>query len=483
MLKENLKITFNLDKNTILFFATVLAYIIFSIVMISSRIPFFDEVNSWNIAANCNFSELLEVCKHEGHFMLWYLPIKPFASNNIGFPQALFAMNWLFAFAAVIVLWLKAPFNPWLKMFITFSLPIQMFTIYARCYAIGVLILFILCAMYKNRNNHPIIFSSLIVLLANTSVIGTVAAFFMGIIYLIGIAIDIKNKKTVLKNILIPTGIFLLGAIIVLFQIANFTIPSYSLSKDYLWGEFLRFFKLYDFSPKSIVIVLQTIMLLAGIGFFKENKLPYLFVILNIGTMFYIAFNVYGLTLWHYMFMFIFFVCSVWMYLSEYKISTKFQKIYYAFFIILSFNTIFFYEFPWQWNGFHMPTTYYLQENIEKYNNTRIFLYPTDSSIIGIVPMMRQKNIEFYDAKGYSYKKADVYIKQWEPKRIDFKGMKNVILSSETKKKNFLFVAVAEDFKKIDYDTFIYLASKQNELCFIPYETRKDVIIYEIVAK
>ena len=140
-----------------LFIISILIYIIWSIFVISSRIPFFDETNAWNIAANCNFFELFEVAKHEGHLILWYLIIKPFASMDIGFPYSMFVINWIISFASVIVLWLFAPFDKWLKMFVTFSMPIQMYTAYARCYSIGVFFLFIICAIYSKRFKHPFV--------------------------------------------------------------------------------------------------------------------------------------------------------------------------------------------------------------------------------------------------------------------------------------------------------------------------------------
>ncbi len=464
----------------LLFFLAISVYIFWSINLITARIPFFDEVNAWNISANCNFFELLHVCKIEGHFLLWYLLIKPFSEHVICFPYAMYIINWLFAFAAVLVLWLKAPFHPLLKLFITFSLPVQMFTIYARCYSIGMLILFILCSLYHSRKQHPIIYSFLIVLLANTSVIGNVTDFVFGIIYLFELIYD--NKKNVIqtKTLIQTTVVFLIGIVLVLIQFANFVMPFHTLDKEYLLYTFQKFFDISDYLPKNFVIIFQMLLCVLGFKFFIDDKKPYLLWIFTTGIIVYIGYNVYVLACWHYMFLFLYFVCAMWVYLSENSLKTVFQKIYYFSFGILCFATIFFYQYPWQWNGYYIPTAQYLKDNYSEYQNARIFLFPPDSSMNGLVPLFKNYNIDFYDSKGNSYKSANMYINQWLPDKIDIYELKKMILSDKNRK-NFMIVPVVpeEEWKQIN-EIFNSILEESQELKFIEYKKLENSVIYEL---
>ncbi len=476
--KKNLKF---FTQNNLLFLFSIIGYIIFSGIVISRRVPFFDEINGWNISQNCSFTELFDVSRREGHFILWYLLLKPLSLNNIGFEWSMYVLNLFFAFSAVLFMWKKAPFNPWLKMFITFSLPIQMFSVYARCYAIGVLLMFIICAIYPQRKKRPILYPFLIILLANTSIVAGIFAFVLGLLYCYEAIVDLITKKIVLKDLLKPFVVFSLGSIVILSQIINFTVPYYSISQEYLHFRFYKFFAFSSYWPKNVVIVLQAFLLLIGPLFFKNDKKPYILAVLSSLILLFIGYKVYVLDIWHYMFLFLFFVCTLWIYINENAIKTLWQKVYYAMFMVLSFMWIFYFKFPWHWNGFYKPTTAYLQANMEKYKGSKIFLFPTDASVIGIVPMLKNEDIEFYSSLGYSYKQCAAYVNQWNPQRVDFKSIKRELLSEPQRINNsYLFVSTAESWKN-DLPYFMSLYEQNNGGIKIDlYDKTNDVTIYKI---
>ena len=183
------------------------------------------------------------------------------------------------------------------------------------------------------------------------------------------------------------------------------------------------------------------------------------------------------------MFFFIFLVCAIWMYMQNNNLTKTIQKIYYIIFGILCFFSIFFFKPNWQWNGFHIPTTNYILEHKDYYENSRIFMFPPDSSVIGIIPMLKDYNISFYDSKGNSYKFAQAYIDLWNPKRIDFDGIKKEVLNNSDKfcDKNYIFIPIVEQWK--DNKNIFILEEKENKngLKFIPFEQTTDVIIYKII--
>ena len=182
------------------------------------------------------------------------------------------------------------------------------------------------------------------------------------------------------------------------------------------------------------------------------------------------------------MFLFLFLISSMWIYSDKNEISTKFQKVYYFMFGVMCFCLIFFFEIPWTWNGFHMPTTNYIKDNIKIYDNSRIFLYPTDSSVIGIVPMLKKYNIDFYDSRGNSYKSAQSYIELWDLPRLDFLRIQDAIIRNGYKD-NYMFVANVESFKHNHEEFLDMLKYNNSNLIFIPYKSLKDVVIYKIIFR
>ena len=477
-MKKGIFSNFTFNQNVILFALSMIGYIAYCVVMIHQRIPFFDEVNAWNISQNCSFTELFAVSRREGHFILWYLLLKPLSLNNIGFLWSMYVLNWFFAFSAVLLLWKKAPFNPWLKVLITFSLPVQMFSVYARCYAIGMLALFAICALYPKRKESPVLYPLLIILLANTSIIGCIAAFVFGLLYCYEAALDLRASKITIKDLQTPFIIFTLGSVFILLQLAFYSVPFYS-TIEHNHNKFFEFFRLYDHKPHNLVVIIQPIMLLLGFVFFQKDKKPWFFVLLASGLILLLGYTFFSLAPWHYMFLYLFFVCAMWLYLQEYKLTTVWQKVYYALFFLLSFLTIFYFKFPWHWNGFYIPTYEYVKENMEQYRGSKIFLFPTDSSVIGIVPMLKDYDIEFFGPHGTSYSSYKTYVHQWDAKRIDFDAIKKE-LQREPEKEAFIFIPLVERWKR-DLDYFYKYYNKYNAGVKASYlRHTKDVVIFKL---
>lgn len=473
-------ITKRFNSFNIIFVISIILYIALSFIVIKNRIPYFDEINAWNIASYCNFFELFEVSKHEGHFVLWYLLLKPFAQNNIGFPYLMFFLNWIFAFISVLILWIKSPFNSFIKIFITFSLPFQMYSVYARCYAIGVMLLFIICSLYKKRVMHNILYPILIILLANTSVIGAIISFYLGLIYINDLINGIKKQDISIKHFIYSVSIFLFGAAIIILQINNYHIPWYAKNMTHIRNIITDFSMFYPTITSKIILIIHLLLLLTGFKFFKETKLLYVVLMCFTGTIIFISFNIYTLAIWHYLFFYIILISTIWIYIDNYEIKSVFQKLYYYLFGILCFLLIFYFKYPWHWNGFHIPTTQYIENNYSEYINSNIFMYPTDSSVIGIIQMLRKNNnIDFYSSNGYSYKTADAYIHQWDKKRINYTNIKEVITKNPGKK-NFLIVPIVEQWKLNNEDFINSLKENNTNIKFIPYNTTNDVIIYKI---
>lgn len=159
------------------FIFSISLWCLITLIRIFHHAPWYDEAHAWAIAQDLNIFELFKFLKTEGHTFLWYVLLMPFAKTNFMYPYSMKLLNWVFCFSALLIFWLKAPFNNWVKFFVTFGFPfLAVYSLLARCYAIGILFLFMLISMDKEKLKHPNWYSLLLILLANTSLMGTVPA-------------------------------------------------------------------------------------------------------------------------------------------------------------------------------------------------------------------------------------------------------------------------------------------------------------------
>ena len=77
-------------------------------------------------------------------------------------------------------------------MFLIFSIFLKIYPILARCYSLGILLLFIIAAIYPRRLKHPLIYTMLIILTANTSIMALAGATALGILFVYDL---LKYKK------------------------------------------------------------------------------------------------------------------------------------------------------------------------------------------------------------------------------------------------------------------------------------------------
>ena len=198
----------------------VICLVIFSfitILRITKHIPWFDEAHAWTIAEQLSFIEMFNYVKNEGHFFVWQTLLYPFAhSHIIPYPYPMQALNWIFCTSALILMWWKAPFNNWIKALITFSFPfLGCYAILARCYSIGILLLFLLSALFDKKTEYPKTYALLLILCANTSIMALIGATAFGILFLVDI---LKNKLS--KKDYVYTGfILIIGAVLILYQV------------------------------------------------------------------------------------------------------------------------------------------------------------------------------------------------------------------------------------------------------------------------
>lgn len=478
-ISSNIK-NLNLDIENIFKILTLVIFIAFSLYQVLTHVPFFDEINAWNIASYLKPSEIFEITRREGHLFIWYFLIKPFAQNDILYPYSMQILNWLFAVFAIIILWQKSPFNTLTKIFITFSLPIKVFYIHSRCYSIGLLLLFILCMMYKNRLKHPIWYSILLVLTANTSLMAGILAFCLGLCFIYDLYRGKSKNILTTKEIFWVVGICLTGAVVVILQLYNFVIPYYSANTFDYEKHFIQFYVGNPNKMLSLSLLSCHLWILAlAWKFFEKTKLPFIF--LTLSTYFYILLflGIYRSSFWHFMFLFVAIIISLWIYLAEHDVTNDFQKRY---LVVFTFMFVFltFYHYRGEIVGAHMTFLEDIQRHSNIYKEHKIFMFPTDSSVIGIVPVLRKSNYKFYNCLGNSYKSVQLYKHQWDEPKVDFDNMLKLLKEDESA---YVFVSVAPPHDEANdaFNRYVTLYKYKNKKSDIKLLKRKyNVYIWKI---
>ena len=130
-----------------------------------------DEAQAWLIARDCTIPELIDEMKYEGHFLVWYLILMPFA--KAGFPY--FTTNiisWFITCTAVWLLLRKAPFSFDIKLLLIFTFPLlYLYPVISRCYCLIPLAVVLMSIFYKDQKEKPLRYFLSVVLLLNTHVI------------------------------------------------------------------------------------------------------------------------------------------------------------------------------------------------------------------------------------------------------------------------------------------------------------------------
>lgn len=292
-----------------IFIISLLIWVVVTLIRTLNHFPWYDEAHAWTISQELNLFEIFKFMKYEGHLFVWYLLLMPFAKTNFLYPYSMLILNWFFCFVAILILWLKSPFNNWVKFFISFSFPfLALFPVIARCYSIGILILFVLISVDKVKLKHPCLYSFLLVICANTSLMGAIPAFVLGIIFACEM---VKNKQ----NIHVPFIIAILGAVIVLLQLFGCVesgLSFYNGKNDLisLLSDVMRYNSFYYWLG---IYILSFILSL--VFYIKNKVVPYFFIF---SSLFAIAlFCVYAGRLWHLFFVLLYFVISCWLLLEK----------------------------------------------------------------------------------------------------------------------------------------------------------------------
>lgn len=402
------------------------AFILLTFFIIIFRVPFSDEAWAFMVS-RLSFFEIFQITRMEGHPLLWYYLLKPFSFNLNLYPYSMLLLNWVISSILILFIWKKAPFNNLIKFLITFSYPfLHYFGVIARPYTLGVLVIFLLAYFYKNSTKKPLLYSFLIVLCANISIITCFGAIAFGVLFLIDI---FKNKILTKKQLTMVFLILFFGAIFFLSQFVQTHLPELRSSVfinqfklNFLHYSGLFFYKIQGRTIFEIIFYFlsSTVLFSSLIFFFKRNKKAIAFYFIPVVLMTYMFINIYIGALWHYFFYFIYFLALIWMFWDEID-KNKTYKILIT--VLLAFSLL-----PQSFVGNKIPeefdtrtykTMYDIIMNDDELKQSKLFCLDWFYHFCpGLLPYFKRENIVIYDINGKD--------------RTSFESAKNIQLFRET---------------------------------------------------
>ena len=435
-----------------------IAFILLTLVIALIRIPFYDETHAF-IISKLSLGEIFWLSRIEGHPILWYLILKPFNSLAL-YPYSMAIINWIFASLMILVFWKKAPFDNYIKFFLTFSYPFfQYFGIVARPYTLGVLAIFLLCVFYKNSIKRPILFSFLLFLCANISVITGFVAFGFGVLFLYEIFKNKLSKKDLISIIVI----FAIGLILLACQFLFLETPK--LQSDNAHILFLRHFSYFVVAPfldlQSKNLNQIALQLTSSVSFFyftflflKKAKDSLLIFFLPLIFMLLLHIFIYIGDFWHYYFIFIAFICALWVNWDKFK-NNKVVKI--LFVLLILFNMSSYSLTKNGRNQLNQPVFYKktldVILNSKDYRNSKLFCLNYYSHIApGLLLYLKKENIVLYDNHNNDITNFEA-IRNVQNVKYNELNLDEFVKYLDKTKNNYL---IATSNKTSDYQSFSY---------------------------
>ena len=319
--------------------------------------PWRDEYQIWAGVTSCpNFLDFLTLRSTESHPIIWdflQFIISRFTHNFIYIQLA----NILFSLISAFLILRYSPFKNYQKLLLLFSYYfIFEFSIMARSYALGTMLLFSIIVLFSKKRDSYAIF--LAVLAANTNILAAIIitcitiylwytkrlTFFKSFLIALGVLVcfsdvfyqtffnwGFQNESTFLKSTLNIN--FLLAKTALLFK--GF-IPIPNITDPYFWNTHITDILPYPFSLASAMFL--SLVLITMVYYLFKKKF-FILIPFLIGCLFmFILYSFFwGGSQRHWGHFFILFLVLYWLFLQQYQ-ESKFAK--WSFSIILSLQLL-----------------------------------------------------------------------------------------------------------------------------------------------
>lgn len=188
----------NYFKDKILWFIFGI-FLIITFWGLINHVPWRDEAQSWLIVRDLNFAGVINQMPYEGTPPLWHLLIYPLAKIGLPFTSELI-LHYLLALAFIFIFLFFSPLPKRIKIILPFSYYFLFeYTLVARNYNLTALLLFTIASIYNHRFQRPLLYGSLVFLLAWTNIHSLAISLLLFFLFLFEV---LKERRGEIKNII-----------------------------------------------------------------------------------------------------------------------------------------------------------------------------------------------------------------------------------------------------------------------------------------
>lgn len=205
--------------------AATICFAILTVVVAIFHEPWLDEAQSWLIARDASYYDMLFVLPHvEGHVPFWWLLLSIPAKIGVPYEAGLKGVNILIAVLACIVFEYKSPFQNVVKIFFPFGyFFFYQYSVVARPYMLVILALFLAASTFWGRDQRPVLhlLSLILLCLADTYGIAIAGGIALGWTYKVIKSMAKKDKTKIRENIrqVICLAVLLISALLIVWDI------------------------------------------------------------------------------------------------------------------------------------------------------------------------------------------------------------------------------------------------------------------------
>lgn len=136
--------------------ALLVAFAVITAALAVRHEPWCDEARQWLVARDApSMGALLRTMGYEGSPALWFLMLRPLAQAGLPYRSS-HVLHWLLAVAAAAILLFRAPFTTLEKaLLLAGYFPLFEYSSVARSYVVTMLLLWVLAATYRRRDEAP----------------------------------------------------------------------------------------------------------------------------------------------------------------------------------------------------------------------------------------------------------------------------------------------------------------------------------------
>ena len=176
-------------------------FAVLGLIGVLNHVMWRDEFNTWLIVRDSqSLGEMLGRVKYQGHTALWALCIS-FLRNFSQSPLIMQLFHWAIAMLSMAVFWVYSPFSHRQKILFTFGyLPFYQYLLIARPYVLGVLFLWVFCALFPMRKKSYIPAAVILALMANSNAYALFIATALVATLAIEFMVDSEQRSHYLKQ-------------------------------------------------------------------------------------------------------------------------------------------------------------------------------------------------------------------------------------------------------------------------------------------